>query len=326
MKTTSLSPLAALLAALALALPADAQSRRVEARTPAAADGRVEVNAQGTIRVTGWNRSEVQVTGTVAGPRDRVVVDRSGGTVEVSLRGDRGRAAPGTLEIRVPAGSSVEVAGGSGALTVSGVSGDVEASSHGGSVEVSGSPRSVEISAAGGAVTVNGRTNTLEISSMGGAVNVGAAVRRRVEISTLGGTVELTGTVGDVEVSSMGGGVRIADATGRVEVSAVSGDVVVRGSGLRGEVQNVSGGVIVTATGPLGGPLSLTSHGGDVELRLAPRVGANVSVSSFRGRFVSELNAETRREAGRERQVVVGGGGPAVSITTFSGEVKLARP
>lgn len=325
MKTIFLSPLAAL-AALALALPADAQSRRVDAHTPAAADGSVEVNAQGTIRVTGWNRNEVRVTGTVGGPRDRVVVDRSGGTVEVSLRGERGRAGAADLEIRVPEGSSVEVSGGSGGLSIGGVAGSVETSSHGGSVTVRGSPRSIEISAAGGQVTVDAETNSLEISSTGGGVRVDGAVRRRAEVSVVGGSVEIVGSVADVEVSLMGGGVRITNATGRVEVSAVSGDVVVRGSGLRGEVQNVSGGVTVVATGPLGGPLSLNNHGGNVELRLAPRVGADVSVSSFRGRFVSELDVRTRREGSRERQVVVAGGGPAVSITTFAGEVKLARP
>lgn len=325
MRRNIVSPAAALLAALCIAAPATAQSRRVEARTPAAADARVEISALGTLRISGWARNEVQVTGTASNAGDRVVFDGSRGSVEVSLRGPRGRAAPGTFEIRVPAGSSVEVSGGAGSITIAGVSGAVEASSHGGGVTVSGSPRSVEISTAGGSVVVNAETNTLEVSTMGGGVQVGGTVRQRAEISTLGGPVVISGTVAQAEVSAVGGGVRIANATGRIEVSAVDGDVEVRGSGLRGEVNNVSGRVTVIATGALGGPLSLNSHGGDVELRLAPRVGATINVTAFRGSVVSELGG-ARRESGRERQVVVGGGGPTVSIDTFSGQVRLTRP
>lgn len=320
MNPMSRAPLAALAAAIVLAAPAGAQ-QRIDARTPAAANARVEVHAMGSLRVTGWNRNEVQVTGTSHGRGDHFTLDGSGRAVEVSLRGGGG-----ALEIRVPAGSSVEVAGGNGPITVSGVTGAVEVAARGGPVTVGGSPRSVEVSSAGGPVTIDARTATVEVSSTGGPVRVTGAVRERVEVSSVGGDVEITGTVGDVEVSSMGGGVRVADATGRVEVTAVAGNVYVRGSRLRGSIRSVNGNLVAVAAGPLGGALSLDSHSGDVELRLARGTGAHVSVTSFRGRLTDELGAEVRRESGRDRQLVVGGGGPAVSISTFSGSVKLTRP
>src|SRR4029077_13336188 len=50
---------------LALAVPALGQSR-VDERRPAAADGVVEIDsAVGAVKVIGWNREEVQVTGAL---------------------------------------------------------------------------------------------------------------------------------------------------------------------------------------------------------------------------------------------------------------------
>jgi DUF4097 and DUF4098 domain-containing protein YvlB len=317
MSWMSRAPLA-VLAAAAMAAPAGAQGR-VDERAPAPANARVEVHAMGTVRVSGWNRNEVHVTGTTGG--GRVLLETSGRSVDVTHRG-----APGNLEVRVPAGSSVEVSGGGGEITVGGITGAVEVSVRGGPVTVSGSPSSIEVSSAGGPVTIDAQTGSVEVSSMGGGIRVAGTVRERVEISTVGGDVELTAAVRDAEVSSMGGGVRIANAGGRVEVSAVAGDVYVRGARLRGEISNVEGRVVAVATGPLGGPLSVNSHGGDVELRLPSGVGANVSVTSFRGRLTNEVGAQVRRESGRDRELVVGGGGPSVSISTFSGHVKLLRP
>jgi DUF4097 and DUF4098 domain-containing protein YvlB len=115
----------------------------------------------------------------------------------------------------------------------------------------------------------------------------------------------------------------VANAGGRVEITAVGGNVQVSGSELRGSVQSVSGNVLVTATGPLSGAFSVDSHSGNVELRLPSGARATVNLTTFSGRLTSEVG-QTRREGARDRQVMVGGGGPAVNITTFSGNVKLA--
>lgn len=321
---TLLTP-AALLAVLALSVPSAAQPGRVDARTPAAANATVEVAVRGTVRVTGWSRNEVHVTGTTdAG--DRLVLEGSGRSVAVRLRGERGRGGTANIEVRVPAGSSVEVSGGSGAIHVSGVTGAVETNSQGGPITVTGAPRRIEVNAAGGPVTIDARTGSLEISALGGPVRVSGAVRERTEINAVGGPVDVLGSVNDIEVNSMGGPVRVVDAGGRVEISAVSGNVEVRGSRLRGSVQNVSGNVTVTSTGPLAGALSLDSHSGNVELRLPAGASATVNLTTFSGRFISEVGGQTRREGERDRQIVVGAGGPSVSVTTFSGNVKLSRP
>ena len=72
MKTTLA---ATLLLLTAWTRPAAAQ-QKVDERRPAAANGLVEIeNPAGTLRVTGWNRPEVTVTGTLDAKTKTIQVD-----------------------------------------------------------------------------------------------------------------------------------------------------------------------------------------------------------------------------------------------------------
>ena len=309
-------------AALLAALPAQAQ-REVNARHDASATGRVEIQMnQGSLRVIGWARREVQVTGTVARPGDRVELDGGGSSVEVRVAGRNGsRGGPATLEVRVPAGSTVEIMAGAAPITISGVTGSVEAVSQGGPITVQGNPRAVEVVSHSGGVTVEGQTDRLNVTAMSGGVRVTANVRQRAEIVSMSGPVDLLGSVNELDLTAMSGPVRVANAGGRVEIEAVSGGVTLNGRGLRGNVQSVSGSVVVG--GSLGGPLSVESHSGNVELLLPGGTAAQVEVTTYSGAFRSDFG--NGRGSRHERQVSIGRGGPVVSITTFSGDVKLTR-
>lgn len=313
--------LAAATAALLLAGEAGAQ-QRVNARHDASARGTVEIQiSNGSLRVVGWGRNEVQVTGTVGREGDRVELEGSGRTTEVRVAGRRGRAGPATLEVRVPAGSTLSVVAGAAPVTITGVNGAVETVSQGGVTTIQGNPRSVEATSQHGGITVDAETESVVLTTMAGPVRVSGTVRRRAEISSMAGAVEITGRVGEAEIHAMNGAVRVANVTGgRVEINSVSGSVTVNGSQLRGNVETVSGTVVLTGT--LGGALDVTSHAGSVELRLPGNTGAEVTVTSWNG----ELNSDWRlRREGREWHGTLGRGGHSVNITTFSGSVKLTR-
>lgn len=318
MRTLSL---AAASAALLLAGEAGAQ-RQVNARHDAASTGTVEIAiGNGSLRVVGWGRSEVQVTGSLAREGDRVVLNGSGRTTEVRVQGARGRAGAATLEVRVPAGSSIEVVTGQAPITVTGVNGAVETVTQGGVITVQGSPRTVEATTQHGGITVDAQTDRVMLTSMAGPVRVAGNVRQRAEISAMSGAVEVSGSVGEAEIHALNGAVRVANVTGgRIEIGSVSGSVSVAGTRLRGNVESVSGAVVIS--GSLGGALNVTSHAGSVELRLPASTGAEVQVTSWSG----DLDSDWRlRREGREWHGTIGRGGPAVSITTFSGGVKLTR-
>ncbi|MBW3571415.1 MAG: DUF4097 domain-containing protein [Gemmatimonadetes bacterium] len=310
-------------AALLLAAPADAQ-RQVNARHDASPTGRVEIQLnRGSLRVTGWARNEVQVTGTLAQADDAVRLDGGGRTLEVRVASRRGgRGGPANLEVRVPAGSTVEIVATSAPVSVTGITGSLEAVSQSGPVTVQGNSRRVQVVAHSGPVTIDGRAETLNVTALSGPVRVNADVRQRAQIEALSGPVDLLGTMGEVQVNSVSGPVRVANATGRVQIEAVSGNVIVNGTGLRGNVESVAGGIVVAGT--LGGALALESHGGDVELRLPAGSGAQVQVSTFSGGLRSDFG-DGRESVGGDRRVTIGRGGPTVRITTFSGDVKLRR-
>jgi len=313
--------LATAAATLLLAGEAGAQ-RQVNARHDAAAAGTVEIAiTDGTLRVVGWGRNEVQVTGTLQRESDRVVLDGSGRNVSVRVQGNRGRSGSATLEVRVPAGASLEIATNSAPITVTGVNGVVEASSQAGSITVQGRPRAVEATAHAGAVTVDAETDRATLTAMAGPIRLSGTVRQRAEITAMAGAVEVPAAVNELEISALNGAVRVANVTGgRVEITSVSGSVNVTGSRLRGNVNSVSGSMVVSGT--LGGALNVESHAGSVELRLPASTGARVDITSFSGGVQSDWRL-TRD--GREWHGTLGRGGPNINITTFSGSVKLTR-
>jgi DUF4097 and DUF4098 domain-containing protein YvlB len=312
---------AAAAAALAAAHPAEAQ-RQVNERQATGATGMVEITVPaGAVRVTGWSRNEVQVTGHLSRSTDRVQISGGRGSMEVEVVSGSGRPGNATLTVHVPAGKSVEVQTSGGPVHVTGITGDVEAVNRGGPLTVEGSPRDVELTSTGGPVTVNATARSVSVNSTGGPVTIGGTVRGLAEVNAMSGPVTVTAAAERVEINALSGPVRITNAGGPVEVASVSGPVYLAGRRLSGSIENVSGGVVVEGT--LGGGLSVESHSGDVELRLPAGTAADVDVTTYSGGFRSDFGAG--RRDGNERHLRLGRGGMELSITTFSGNVKLTR-
>lgn len=308
-------------AALAVAQPAEAQ-RQVNERQATGATGTVEITVPaGPVRVTGWSRNEVQVTGNLTRSTDRVRISGGRGTMEIEVVSGGGRAGQAVLHVQVPAGKTVEIQTSAGPLNVAGVTGDVEAVNRGGPVTVEGNPRDVEVTSTGGPVTVNATARSVSVNSTGGPVTIGGTVRGVAEVNAMSGPVTVSATAERVEVNALSGPVRITNAGGPVEVASVSGPVYLAGRRLSGSIENVSGGVVVEGT--LVGGLSVESHSGDVELRLPAGTAADVDVTTYSGSFRSDFG--TGRRDGNERHLRLGRGGIELSITTFSGNVKLTR-
>lgn len=297
--------------------PAQAQ-RQVNARQATSGSGTMEIHTNGgSLRVIGWNRNEIQVTGTLAREGDRLQLD--GG--DVMVVGSRGRAGPATLEVRVPTGKSVEVQAGGGAVTVTGVEGNVQADNQNGPVTINGRPRNVEVSTTNGPVTVDCTTRDVSVHSMNGAITILGSAGGHIEADALNGGVTISATSPRMEVNTLNGPVRITSASGQVEVNTVSAPISVAGRRITGSLQTVSGPVVVD--GPLSGDLSVDSHSGSVELRLPGSTDADLTVTTWNGRFTSAFG-EGRRDGG-ERRLRIGSGGTDITITTFSGPVRLIR-
>jgi len=223
---------AAVAAALAAA-PAAAQER-VDQRVATSGTGVVEINnVAGSVRVVGWNRNEVHVTGTVEEGVERVEVREEGGRVVVRVvlpRRSYHSDGDAELEVHVPAGKDVDVHTVSADATVEELDGRADVQTVSGEVRVSGHPREAQLQTVSGDVEIVG-------------------VRGRVEVQTVSGDVHMDGRGIQAQVRTVSGDVRIdgeLDPGGTNQVNTHSGDVVftiARGGGAQVEFGSFSGEV-----------------------------------------------------------------------------------
>ncbi len=254
---------AALWVACALPLAALAGSDSIDRKVAADATGEVTIsNVAGTIDVRGWDRNEVQVTGTLGRDVERVDVDNSSkGRTVIKVVLPRGNAHDGEadIEVSVPKGSSVEV---------SAVSADV--SSRG----VLGTQRLKSVS---GEVTADIAGNESEVSSVSGDVTVrGDGKPISLRVKSVSGSIDLTNTAGRADVVTVSGDARVhMGEASEVRGRTTSGDLEVTGKLTRDgrvDVEGVSGDITLRLGPPTGLSLDIESFSGDIEGCLATNV------------------------------------------------------
>lgn len=265
----------------------------VDRRVDADPAGEVVIsNVAGSLRVVGWDKPEVHVTGTIESGVERLDVVREGKRVMVKVvlpKSGRGGDGSADLEIRAPVGSSLEVStvsadietrGMTGPMRLKTVSGNIDAAGAGGDTElksVSGDQR-----LAGGAKPVNVRS-----TSVSGNVTI-VDVSGSVEAVTVSGDLILDlGTISDARIRTTSGGARL-DAKftkdGRLEMETVSGDFTVSAggdAGFQAEAESFSGSITTcfgvrseptSKYGP-GERLTVTRGAGGAKLRMRSMSG-----------------------------------------------------
>jgi DUF4097 and DUF4098 domain-containing protein YvlB len=315
------------LAAVLLAAGSAGAQERVDQRKATGATGVVEIhNVAGSVRVVGWSRNEVHVTGTLGRGSDRLTVADEGGRLVVRVAAPRsGRNNRGSeIEVRIPARKTVNVHTVSADIDVREVAGTVEARAVSGGVGVRGRPREVIVQSRSGNVVFDGQTEHVNAQSVSGDVQVGGTVRDEVEASSVSGNVAVTAGANGVRATSVSGNVEVGSNSGRAEVSSVSGDLRVTGRRLHGAFQTVSGNIFVSGDLARDGTTTFNTHSGVVELRIASGSSAAVDVSTFSGNIRNDVSgARITRSTNREQRFTVGRGEARVSLRTFSGDVRM---
>lgn len=281
--------------ALLVAPLGEAGGERVDARRAAAPDGVVEIDgAGGRLRIVGWDKPEVYVTGTLGDGAEGLDL---GGTakrirIDVETEGNP-HSVISDLEIRVPAGSRIEVDAMSADITVQDVTGTVSADTVAGSISVTGAAREVNLESVNGSVEAACACLRAHLESVNGAVSVKGA-RGEVEASTVNGTLSVVG-----------------GAFERAKLETVNGRITFEGE------------LSPHAT------LDVESVGGSVELRLPEKTDADFTVSTFSGTIRNAWGTEGRRTSRytREQELTfaAGSGGATVTIQTLSGDVVLTK-
>ena len=286
------------LTALALAVPAGAK-QTVNETPPAAAAGLVAVeNVSGSIKVTGWDRNEVAITGTLGDQVEKLDVQTSGDRMTIEVRlpsgSNRGgnRDLDANLEIRVPRASRLQVETVSAGIEVGDVGG------------------SQELESVSGSVTVQGTTSQLSVQ-------------------TVSGSIKLSGQAAEVRAESVSGSLELAGVGESLNAETVSGSLTASAGSLsRAQLSSVSGRVSFTGDLANGGRLEAESHSGSVELRLPASIAADFEVETFSGDISNDFGppAERKGSFGPGKNLRFSTGSAArISVETFSGSVKLKQ-
>src|SRR5262245_22618132 len=109
-------------AALGLLAGTAAAQSRVEERRPAAPDGLVQIdNPAGSTKVVGWDRPEILVTGTLGAGAEGLSFEATKRRAEIGVETEGNpHSAAADLEIKVPAGSRLEIESFNASIEVSG--------------------------------------------------------------------------------------------------------------------------------------------------------------------------------------------------------------
>jgi DUF4097 and DUF4098 domain-containing protein YvlB len=245
------------------------------------------------VSVRGWDRNEVQLTGTL-GEGQRLEVQNSANRVQLKVvyprnsRGNRGAV----LELRVPRGSELQAGTVSAALDVA----DVDL-------------RRLQANTVSGGITARGQAGQTTLNTVSGAIR--SQLRTpRLELRTVSGAINAAGSSGgEVAANSVSGSVDLdLSAVQRLDVETVSGGLGVRSAGLQP-----------------GGRISLQTVSAPISLALPARTSAQLKVSSFSGSIRSDVGQVERPRygPGSSLDARIGGGDGDISITSHSGNVRV---
>ena len=176
---TSILPL--LLTTFLLAPAALAQTAINETR-PLDARGRVDIsNLKGRIEVRGWERNEVQVTGTLGKGVEKLDIDGSGPQVSIEARYPRGgwggdRVGPTDLVVMVPVRADLDIESVAADVHVTGLtSGELSVNTVSGSVVAAAAPRKADVETVSGNATLTLNSDDVGVATVSGAIQLRAA-------------------------------------------------------------------------------------------------------------------------------------------------------
>jgi DUF4097 and DUF4098 domain-containing protein YvlB len=256
-------------------------------------NGSVAVIAtNGEVIVTGWPRDQIHVRAT--SDDDNIRFSGSSTRVTLDVTGNR-RGSDTRFEVSVPFGVRVSVTTHTGDLSVRGTRGQVEIHTQNGDVEVDD-------------------------------------VATRLDVESFSGDITATRINGDVTVSTTNGDVSLTDVRGVIDVGTISGDIDLHAVTARNvRAKTTNGDVSFEGAIDPTGRYEMTSHSGDIGLRIPRDASAQITISTWSGSVESDFPiilkpGEHGISITKSKRYVfeIGGGGARISADAFSGDVTIS--
>lgn len=281
-----------------LATPAAQAVQNIDRSLPTGATPSVEIsNVQGRVTVTAWDQQVVKVTGTIENDQTEFEFVGDQRHVVIKVRPESGKSHrnhdEAILDIKVPAGASLDINTVSADIDVQGVRGEQR------------------LQAVSGGVTTVAYSEQLDVRTISGDAVVNG-----------------TGGKGRIDVQSVSGGVTVRGVDGEVEAQSVSGNVELDlGTATRLSLETVSGNLKASLTLAGDARFDAESVSGDVDVRFAKPVNGEFEFETFSGNIENCFGPKAERKSkyapGTELRFTQGSGGARVSIDTLSGTISI---
>jgi DUF4097 and DUF4098 domain-containing protein YvlB len=323
------------------------------------AGGAVRVNCErGNITVSNWDQPQVKVvyhkrifagSQREADSTNQATLPRlqaQGTMVEVqgNTEGAGAKGVASDLEVYLPGNASLELTAGRGDVSLSQHTGDVKVTAQRGdvtlnqvtgNVNVTSRKGSLHASNVTGKLTAEGRLDDLTLESISGAVLVtadifgdtrlsklekGAAIRTsRTDLEFAGLEGELTMDSGDLQGDGLAGPLSLSTKAKDVTLRNWKGDVHI--SDDNGDIDLESG-----AAADLGN-LELTTHHGDVHLRLPAKANFQYQAVTRHGDIHTDFESvRAENHTGSSTATgTVGKGGVKISVTSDTGDIEISK-
>ena len=268
------------------------------------ADAEIEIyNVAGSILVTGWDRDEVRVSGTLGEGTDRLEFENDGSQVEITVvverqrrRNPERRVGESHLEIMVPRNATLDIEAMASSITVTEVGG------------------AVRMQTSAGHITFTGDSAEIEADNSAGDI----------EVST-------TSNVAEIDAENMAGNVFVQVGGGDVSANTVTGSVRVVGGTLReGDFESTSGTIYFEGAIAGDGELDFTNFNGNIDLLIPEGTAASFDITTYAGSIETEFGFQGQRveqfSPEQEAEFTLGDGADAsVSIEAFGGSVTIRK-
>jgi DUF4097 and DUF4098 domain-containing protein YvlB len=267
------------------------------------ADARIDVsNIKGQVTVSGWDKNEVSITGTLGDGAKHLNVDGGGQHLTIKVEppdkqgwfswGAESRMGDTVLDLKVPRSAEMKIEVVSADVALSGVAG-----------------------------------RSLDVNSVSGKLRLDTDAKE-VEIDSVSGNIDLTGKAERGHLETVSGNVRARGLGGQVKFETVSGDIDAE----NGDYREISAGTVSGDINLRGKPskdarIDVETMSGDVHLYLPSDLSAHLSATTFSGTIRSDFGKvrEEDHGPGSSLDATVGDGNSRVNLQTFSGDIEVRR-
>jgi hypothetical protein len=266
------------------------------------ADARIDVsNIKGDVTVSGWDKNEVSITGTLGEGAKKLEIDGGGSSLSIKVEppdkqgwfnwGSESRMGNTSLDLKVPRNAEMKIEVVSADVALSGV--------------------------AGRSLSVNGVSGKLRLDTDA----------KEVDVDSVSGNIELTGKAERGHLETVSGNVRARGLGGQIKFETVSGDIDAE----NGDYREINAGTVSGDINLRGKPakdarIEVETMSGDVHLYLPGDISSRIHATTFSGSIRSDFGKVKEEEhgPGSSLDAQLGNDG-RVNLQTFSGDIEIRR-